>query len=73
MSLIFSGEYTAGTLLGRHHLCPWDYQNSRWNIKRYIRLDYAPLWFGAGLLFEKILLRADKPDTKEFDEAKLSA
>ena len=55
MTLIFSVEYTTGTLLARHKLCPWDYQHSRWNIKRYIRLDYAPLWFGAGLLFERIL------------------
>ncbi len=55
MTLIFGAEYTTGTLLARHKLCPWDYGHSRWNIRRYIRLDYAPLWFGAGLLFERIL------------------
>jgi len=60
MSLIFSGEYISGRLLSLRHLCPWDYAKSRWNIHRVIRLDYAPFWFGAGLLFEKILL----PDLK---------
>ena len=60
MTLIFSMEYTTGTLLAKRHLCPWDYQQSRWNIKRYIRLDYAPLWFGAGLLFERILSPSQK-------------
>ena len=55
MSLIFSTEYITGTLLTRHHMCPWDYSNSKWNINKVIRLDYAPYWFGTGLLFERIL------------------
>lgn len=55
MSLIFSAEYLTGALLQRRSLCPWDYYRSRWNIKRLIRLDYAPYWFAAGLLFERIL------------------
>ncbi len=55
MSMIFSTEYLAGRLLSRHSLCPWDYAKSRWHIDRVIRLDYAPYWFGAGLLFEKLL------------------
>lgn len=55
MNLIFSAEYLTGRLLSRHQLCPWDYGKSKWNINRVIRLDYAPYWFGAGLLFERIL------------------
>ena len=55
MTLIFSAEYTAGFLLDRHSLCPWDYCRSKFNIKRFIRLDYAPNWFVAGLLFEYLL------------------
>ena len=55
MGLIFSGEYLSGTFLTRHKLCPWDYSRSHWNISKVIRLDYAPYWFGAGLLFERIL------------------
>ena len=53
--LIFTGEYLSGSFLRKLKACPWDYSNARWNIKGLIRLDYAPLWFGAGLLFEKIL------------------
>lgn len=55
MSLIFATEYLSGAFLAKKKLRPWDYRNSRWNINSNIRLDYAPLWFGAGLLFEKIL------------------
>ncbi len=56
MSLIFSGEYISGRLLSKHSMCPWDYGRSKWHIRRVVRLDYAPVWFGAGLLFERILL-----------------
>lgn len=54
---IFTGEYLTGTLLRKFHACPWDYSHSRFHIHGLIRLDYAPYWFGAGLLFEKILSR----------------
>ncbi|MBE5882869.1 MAG: hypothetical protein E7291_00345 [Lachnospiraceae bacterium] len=60
MSLIFSAEFLTGSLLQRRALCPWDYQRSRWNIRRLVRLDYAPYWFGAGLLFEQMLAKTDK-------------
>lgn len=59
MSLIFSAEFLTGKLLSKKGICPWDYSRSRWNIGRVVRLDYAPNWFGAGLLFEKILLHQD--------------
>jgi len=36
-------------------MCPWDYSNTPLNYRGLIRPDYAPLWFGAGLFFEKIL------------------
>ena len=55
MSLIYSIEFFSGRLLKRRSLCPWDYGRSRWNVSRVIRLDYAPCWFGAGLLFERLL------------------
>lgn len=60
MSMIFSVEYLTGRLLTRYHLCPWNYEKSRWNIRQVIRLDYAPYWFGAGLLFERLLKRTDQ-------------
>ena len=52
---IFFGEYLSGTLLKRHNLCPWDYSNATSNIDGVIRLDYAPFWMLAGLIFEHIL------------------
>ncbi len=68
MSLIFSAEYFSGLFLTKRNLCPWDYSNSRFNIKKVIRLDYAPYWFGAGLLFERLVTssssKPDKPTTK---------
>lgn len=54
MCLIYLMEYLSGHALQRRHLCPWDYHRSRFHIKGLIRLDYAPLWFGAGLLFERM-------------------
>ncbi len=51
----FTVEYLSGwwfkKILGR---CPWDYSDSPWNIHGLIRLDYAPLWFAAGLFFETL-------------------
>ncbi len=62
MSMIFSAEYLTGRLLSRHKLCPWNYGRSRWNINNVIRLDFAPCWFAAGLLFERLLCnRKDTP------------
>ena len=55
MGLLFSGEYISGHLLSKRKICPWDYGRSRWNIGRIIRLDFAPCWFFAGLLFEQLL------------------
>ena len=57
MGLIFSTEFFTGRFLSRRSLCPWDYGRSRWNVGRVIRLDYAPFWFWAGLLFERLLSR----------------
>ena len=45
-------EYATGIVLKRIKICPWDYSHSRFNIKGIIRLDYAPVWFVAGLIFE---------------------
>lgn len=55
--LIFLGEFLSGSLLKKHHACPWDYSNARFNVKGVIRLDYAPVWFLTGLLFERLLVR----------------
>lgn len=52
---IFGVEYVTGSILKKNDMCPWDYSESKYNINGLIRLDYAPAWFGAGLIFEKIL------------------
>lgn len=57
--LILGTEYVTGSLLSRKQICPWDYSRSRWHIKKLIRLDYLPLWFCAGLLFERLLSETD--------------
>lgn len=62
MGLIFTMEYLTGTLLAKRRLCPWDYGHSRWNISRVIRLDFAPYWFCAGLLFEQLISRPGQED-----------
>ena len=56
-SAIFGCEYTSGLLLKRHNACPWDYSKAKLNYKGVIRLDYAPCWALAGLLFERILCK----------------
>jgi uncharacterized membrane protein len=57
MVVIFFLEYTTGfildVLIGS---CPWNYANNTpfSTVSGYVRLDYAPAWFGAGLFFEKV-------------------
>lgn len=60
MVLIFLGEFLSGSLLKKHHSCPWDYSKKRFNVKGVIRLDYAPAWFFTGLLFEWLIHRISK-------------
>lgn len=52
---IFAVEFMTGSFLKKYNLCPWDYSRSRWNVRGVIRLDYAPVWFLTGLLYERLL------------------
>lgn len=54
MVLIFVAEYVTGMWLRQRGFCPWDYTGRHSNVNGLIRLDFAPLWFGTGLLFEEI-------------------
>ncbi|MCC8059774.1 MAG: hypothetical protein LUC99_09560 [Clostridiales bacterium] len=54
MVLIFTTEYFSGMWLRARGMCPWDYSASQSNVGGLIRLDFAPLWFATGLLFEQI-------------------
>lgn len=47
-------EFVTGTLLKKHHCCPWDYSKSKYHYKGVIRFDYFPVWFFVGLIFERI-------------------
>lgn len=49
---IFGIEYLTGGFLRKLGTCPWDYTGSRYSINGLIRLDYAPAWFLAGIVFE---------------------
>ena len=60
MSCIFLGEYVSGRLLKLKNMCPWDYSRTPYHLHGVIRLDYAPVWFLVGLLYEQTLLR-DRP------------
>ncbi len=62
MSMIFSAEFISGRFLMRHKICPWNYQKSPFHIGQVIRLDFAPNWFCAGLLFEKLLTHTQLQD-----------
>lgn len=59
---IFLGEFLSGSLLKRRGICPWDYSGAKTNVRGVIRLDYAPLWMAAGLIFEKLMRLAGHED-----------
>lgn len=52
---IYSVELVSGLILKRKNCCPWNYKKCKLNFKGVIRLDYAPLWFCAGLILEKVV------------------
>lgn len=54
--LIFTIEYFSGWILELTlGFCPWDYSAfSPYSVDGFIRLDFFPVWFIAGLIFEKI-------------------
>ena len=64
MGLIYAVEYLTGKLLSKYKLCPWDYSRSRFHVDNVIRLDFAPYWFCAGLMFER-LMSASSPTPKK--------
>ena len=53
---IFIIEFFAGWLLNMTiGFCPWDYTGrTSFSVNGYIRLDFLPFWFVAGLIFERI-------------------
>lgn len=53
---IFGVEAITGTILRvTVGICPWDYSRTSYSaLGGAVRLDYAPLWFGVGLGFERL-------------------
>ena len=60
---IFATEFLTGSFLKKRGLCPWSYEKAKYTVAGVIRLDYAPLWFGTGLLYEFILTGAKQKKT----------
>ncbi|WP_434735227.1 putative ABC transporter permease [Clostridium sp.] len=53
--VIFFMEYSTGHLIKLLiGACPWNYGSCPYSIGGIIRLDFIPVWFVAGLLFEKV-------------------
>ena len=61
---IFLTEYVTGEFLKKKNACPWNYENAPLNFHGVIRLDYAPFWFGTGLLYELLLSRDSKKNCR---------
>lgn len=53
-------EFISGSILRFFHICPWDYSGTPYHIMGLVRLDYFPVWFTAGLIFEYILSEKKK-------------
>ncbi|WZL74262.1 hypothetical protein QBE52_05865 [Clostridiaceae bacterium 35-E11] len=61
IGMIYLIEYITGWLIQSYTgRCPWDYGNTKYAVKGLIRLDYAPAWLLAGLLFERIHVFLDR-------------
>lgn len=53
MALIFVIEFISGMILRSIGIEAW-YYDCRFSVCGVIRLDYAPVWFAVGLIFEKV-------------------
>lgn len=59
---IYAAEYASGSFFRVLGICPWNYAGEPTNINGLIRLDFAPFWFVAGLIFERIVTTSYKKD-----------
>jgi len=57
VAFIYAMEFGSGALLRRVlGRCPWDYGTAGINVRGLVRLDYAPAWYLAALLFDPVRL-----------------
>jgi uncharacterized membrane protein len=68
MGGIYGVEFGSAALLNRAiGDVPWRYLNGI-NLRGYVRLDYAPFWYGCGWLFESLereLCKLDRPARRQ--------
>ena len=56
MVFIYGMEYATGKVLKFFNTCPWDYSHNKFNIEGIICLNYAPVWFAVGIIYETVYL-----------------
>lgn len=59
---IFLAEYITGYILDMFNIQVWHYTDNL-NLHGYITLSFAPLWFVAGLFFERVRAWLDNVST----------
>ncbi len=53
--IILALEYITGWMIqGIVGTSPWDYTGTAYSVRGLIRLDYFPVWFVVGLIYEKL-------------------
>lgn len=63
--IIWGIEFTTGKiLLSILHVYPWRYYG-KFAVEGLVRIDYAPAWFIAGMLFERIHRTLDRVTLKD--------
>ncbi|KAL1444538.1 hypothetical protein MTO96_045499 [Rhipicephalus appendiculatus] len=53
MCCMYVCEFTSGCLLRTIGACSWDYGDFMFNVAGLVTLEYAPLWYLLGVIFEK--------------------
>lgn len=54
MCCMYVCEFTSGCLLRTIGACSWDYGDFMFNVAGLVTLEYAPLWYLLGVIFEKV-------------------
>ena len=55
VAMAYAWEFATGAVLSYFNACPWDYTPFDYDVMGLITLEYAPVWFLAGLYFECIM------------------
>lgn len=54
MCCMYVCEFTSGCFLRAIGACSWDYGDFMFNLAGLVTLEYAPLWYLLGVIFEKL-------------------